>query len=204
VFCAILFGDAERRSFRAAILFASDVVNLVSVRRKNVRDRCTVAHEGFSSMRVSCAGQRLPVLIQVQNRPPKGRRLSTSRVRNRSTSDIPWGKLKEKRMTIAAGFVYRNGALLCADTEVSGWSMTVYASKLMHFSCPGGKIGMAYAGNSGFAISTMQKCERRLQDVPAQDTLREIERIVDREYRKTVLSQTRHARIGNHRIFWVS
>jgi hypothetical protein len=93
-----------------------------------------------------------------------------------------------KRMTIAAGFLYRDGVLLCADTEVSGWAHTLHASKVVCFDCLGGKIGMAYAGNKNFAVSAIQKCMTKLASTKPDETFREIERILDKEYRRNVLS----------------
>jgi hypothetical protein len=91
-------------------------------------------------------------------------------------------------MTIAAGFVCREGVLLCADTEHTGWSAKFHESKLGEFEIPGGKLAFALAGNTSFAWSVMQKCRRLLQTVPPEKTLSELERILDREYRRNVLS----------------
>lgn len=52
---------------------------------------------------------------------------------------------------------------------------------------------MAYAGNRAFALSAIQKCERKLKGSPPAETFSEIERLVDREYRRTVLSHPGYA-----------
>src|SRR5580704_3616076 len=69
---------------------------------------------------------------------------------------------KEKRMTIAAGFLCAEGVLLCADTEVAGWTLKHHDSKLRHFDCPGGNIGFAISGNMDFALAAIDKCASRL------------------------------------------
>ena len=99
-------------------------------------------------------------------------------------------------MTIAAGFCYRGGVLLCADTEQTGWAMKLYAAKIFNFDYPGGKIGFAYAGNTGLAISAIQKCQRRLMTTDGNDVFTEVERVVDREYRKNVLSHPDSSQAG--------
>jgi hypothetical protein len=95
-------------------------------------------------------------------------------------------------MTIAAGFVYRDGILLCADTELTGW-ITLHEAKISQFSCSAGNVGIAYSGNSGFAASTIQKCKRKLGAVAAVDFIGELETIIDKEYRRTVLSHPSQA-----------
>jgi 20S proteasome alpha/beta subunit len=108
----------------------------------------------------------------------------------------PW-KSKEKRMTIAAGFVCREGVLLCGDTEQSGWAMKLHDAKVDHFEHPGGKIAYAYAGNVPFALAAIQKLQKHLQRRPFADTMGEIEKILDREYRRNVLKHPDHATDGS-------
>jgi 20S proteasome alpha/beta subunit len=101
-------------------------------------------------------------------------------------------KSKEKRMTIAAGFICSEGVLLCADTEQTGWAMKLHDSKVDHFEHPGGKIAYAYAGNVPFACSAIQKLRRHLQRRTFNDTMAEVEKVLDREYRRNVLSHPDH------------
>lgn len=100
-------------------------------------------------------------------------------------------------MTIAAGFLYSDGVMLCADTELTQWAATLHASKITLFSCPGGNVAMAYAGNANLATTAIQKCARRLQEVSAKEALPEIERLLDKQYRKAVLSHPNHASDSN-------
>lgn len=91
-------------------------------------------------------------------------------------------------MTIAAGFLCPEGVLLCADTEISGWTLKHHESKLRYFDCPGGRIGFAIAGNIEFAHATIDKCARRMAMVEPEKTIPCLEKFLDREYRRTVLS----------------
>jgi 20S proteasome alpha/beta subunit len=102
----------------------------------------------------------------------------------------PWGLPKEKRMTIAAGFLCSEGVLLCADTELSGWAMTLHESKLDEFKYGTQRIAFAYAGHSAFAVSALQRCKRHLEAISPSpgETLSVIEQFLSREYRRSVLS----------------
>ena len=99
-------------------------------------------------------------------------------------------------MTIAAGLLHRDGVLLCADTEQTGWAMKLHAAKLGHFAHPAGKVAWAYAGNVNFAVSAIQKCRRRLEAAAPTDTLGELEAVLDEEYRRNVLSHPGYATDG--------
>ncbi len=101
-------------------------------------------------------------------------------------------------MTIAAGFLCRDGIVLCADTEQQAWAMKLHGSKMGDFECAtGDKVCYAYAGNTAFALSAVQKCEKRLQSTEITNVFAEIESILDREYRRNVLKHPDHATDGN-------
>jgi hypothetical protein len=100
-------------------------------------------------------------------------------------------------MTIAAGFLCRDGIVLCADTEQQAWAMKLHGSKMGDFECANGdKVCYAYAGNTAFALSAVQKCQNRLQSTRITNTIVEIESILDREYRRNVLKHPDHATDG--------
>jgi hypothetical protein len=101
-----------------------------------------------------------------------------------------------RRMSIAAGMLCRGGLMLCADTEMGAWTHTLHEGKIKRFQCPGGKVVVAYAGHSAFSISAIQRCERDLQHVDPPHTLEELERILEDEYRRHVLSHPDHATDG--------
>jgi hypothetical protein len=97
-----------------------------------------------------------------------------------------------KRMTIAAGLLCKEGVLLCTDTEVTDWETKSQESKMYMFDFPGGKVCFAYAGNTRFAFSAIQKCEKKLRAQKSAkkakgDPYDEIEEILDGEYRRNVL-----------------
>ncbi len=91
-------------------------------------------------------------------------------------------------VTIAAGFLYRGGALLCTDTELTGGTLKTQAAKIVSFGCKGGMLSFAYAGNYDYALCVIDKCRRKLASVTAAELLPELERIIDKEYRRLVLS----------------
>jgi hypothetical protein len=87
-------------------------------------------------------------------------------------------------MTIAAGFVCREGILLCADTEQTDWAMKLHGSKVGHFQFPGGQLAYAYSGNTRFAFSAIHKCRKELESGVTGDALAHIETILDVEFRR--------------------
>jgi hypothetical protein len=96
-------------------------------------------------------------------------------------------------MTIAAGFLNQEGALLCADTEHQGYAMKVQDRKIVNFPIANAHLTFAYAGNGLFARSAIQKCEKKLRAKRSKDVAAEIEKILAREYRVNVLSHPDHA-----------
>lgn len=73
-----------------------------------------------------------------------------------------------KPVTIAAGFRYRNGILLLADTQHTyrQW-MKLSKSKIVELKFPGqkAKIGVAIAGSVDFAIMATEKLEKKLKSI---------------------------------------
>jgi 20S proteasome alpha/beta subunit len=63
-------------------------------------------------------------------------------------------------VTIAAGFTYREGILLCADSEVTSTSK-VLGQKIGHFS--GGDIAGAISGAVDFATASFQNLHRSIE-----------------------------------------
>lgn len=91
-------------------------------------------------------------------------------------------------MTIAAGFVHREGVLLCADTELTAGDRKLHASKIFHFDCALGRFAFVFAGHVHNAVATLQKIEAALMKA-RQNPLGVIEHVLDREYNRLVLSQ---------------
>lgn len=91
-------------------------------------------------------------------------------------------------MTIAAGFLCKNAAVLCADTLYSG-TIKEHDSKVDSFQYPGGKVAFAVAGNSAYAWSAIKKVREKLQNVSdSNQTLTLCERVLAREYRSQIFS----------------
>jgi len=65
-------------------------------------------------------------------------------------------------MTIAAGFSYEGGVLLCADTLYTG-AMKVHQSKIVPFEHNGGFAAFALAGHEGYAKLAIQACQRSVR-----------------------------------------
>jgi hypothetical protein len=105
----------------------------------------------------------------------------------------PWWKPRYKRMTIAAGFLHRDGVLLCAGTEHESPSMKMYDTKILPFDWHGRPGAFVYAGNGKFAVAAAQRCKTRLEATSSQDAKQVIEDLLDKEYRRVVLSNPKHS-----------
>ncbi|MGA3236898.1 MAG: hypothetical protein ABSG03_11375 [Bryobacteraceae bacterium] len=89
-------------------------------------------------------------------------------------------------MTIAAGFAHKDGVLLCADTEEQKGAMKGHRPKIVEFDWKGSAGAFAFAGNSDFALATIQKCKTRLESTSTKDALAVIEDVLDKEYTRLV------------------
>lgn len=91
-------------------------------------------------------------------------------------------------MTIAAGFVHREGVLLCADTELTAAIHKLHASKIFHFDSALGRFAFVFAGNVHNAIATLQKIEAKVKR-SKQNAISVVEHVLDTEYKRLVLCQ---------------
>ena len=91
-------------------------------------------------------------------------------------------------MTIAAGFLHRDGIILCSDTQQEGGTTKYHGPKIGVVDIPFGKIGFAFAGNVDFAIAAIQSCGQRLKDTAPEDTVRVLTETVESEYRRLVFT----------------
>ncbi len=95
-------------------------------------------------------------------------------------------------MTIAAGFVVRDGILICSDSEHSAGGILTHEPKLVSGEFSSGKAIFAFAGNAELAVAAIQKCVHALQSAPGdriksdKDIADIIEKTVEAEYRKHV------------------
>lgn len=98
-------------------------------------------------------------------------------------------------MTIAAGFVVRDGILICSDSEHSSGGILTHEPKLVLAEFSSGKVIFASAGNADLAVGAIQKCVRALQSARGgriksdKDIADIIEKTVEREYRKHVSAE---------------
>lgn len=98
-------------------------------------------------------------------------------------SIIPRRKLnwrfKRRYMTIAAGFNFDDGAILCADTKHTG-GMTLYETKLFRREYQnGGKSVFAFSGSSYYAKMAVQKCESAIAKLRNRPTVADISGAVE-------------------------
>jgi len=100
-------------------------------------------------------------------------------------------------MSIAAGIRYRNGVLLCADTEQSAWTHTLHESKIQRIRLPEAEVVIAYAGHTDFSLSAIEKCGQVLRRTESEALLEELEGTLEEEYRRHVLSHPGYATDGS-------
>jgi hypothetical protein len=89
-------------------------------------------------------------------------------------------------MTIAAAFAYRGGILLCSDTQQEGGTTKIHGAKIGVGKCPGGTLAFAFAGNTRFAKSAIQKSVVRARKTEPERTIEQLEVVLDREYNRAV------------------
>src|ERR1035438_7824321 len=77
----------------------------------------------------------------------------------------PW-KSKEKRMTIAAGFVVRDGILLCADTLYTDGYTKEYRDKIFPWPKKGAAVCFALAGSAHVGGHAIRQCQAALSRSP--------------------------------------
>jgi hypothetical protein len=88
-------------------------------------------------------------------------------------------------MTIAAGFAHKDGVLLCADTQQETDSAKFHEAKIFRFDWKGRSGAFAFAGNSAFATSTIQRCITKIE-ASSEDPLSRFELVLDKEYKRVV------------------
>jgi 20S proteasome alpha/beta subunit len=97
-------------------------------------------------------------------------------------------------MTIAAGFVYDDGVLLCADSQFTVGYSKADGMKLGRFNASWGTVMAAIAGNVDFATSAFQKCERESESKDAKENpLEALEEILKEFYRYHVFGHPKYS-----------
>lgn len=99
---------------------------------------------------------------------------------------------KGKRVTIAAGFVHRDGVLLCADTELTAGALKLRGAKVAEIKAATGHLAVVFAGHVHNAVATIQKMERKLQTYRGDDPMGQLERLIGAEHERLVLTRHLH------------
>jgi hypothetical protein len=68
-------------------------------------------------------------------------------------------------VTIAAGFVTREGILLCSDSQFTGWEK-IYQSKLFSIPLPPFMVSFTFSGSGDHARSIIEDCYQELHGKP--------------------------------------
>lgn len=90
-------------------------------------------------------------------------------------------------MTIAIGFLYEKGVLLCADSQFTIGSMKMDGMKLGKFDADWGTVVATFSGNVDYASAAFQRCQRELENFRGEvDPVPVIERTLAKFYRKHV------------------
>src|SRR5216683_749713 len=97
--------------------------------------------------------------------------------------------VRRKAVTIVAGFNFKSGILLCADTKHSGTSKQ-YATKIFTKIYPSGaKSVFGFSGRSAYARMAISACEKAIQrksDPTIQEMKDEIEDVLIQIYQKHI------------------
>lgn len=72
-------------------------------------------------------------------------------------------------MTIAAGFLYADGVMLCADSQMTVGSSKLDGMKVGRFDASWGQVASTFAGNVDFAAAAFQQCERECESADVTD-----------------------------------
>jgi ATP-dependent protease HslVU (ClpYQ) peptidase subunit len=93
-------------------------------------------------------------------------------------------------MTIAAGFVFGDGVLLCADSQFTVGGSKLDGMKLGNFEASWGQVMVAFAGDVDFAAAAFQQFEReRESDEAKADPIGAMADTFEDFYRRHVLER---------------
>jgi len=105
-------------------------------------------------------------------------------------------------MTIAAGFMHKDGIVLCSDTQQEEGTTKYNGPKAGAIDIPFGKIAFAFAGHADFATTAIQACGRALKEVPPDRTISVLAESVESEYRRLVFDHPDYGNDENIR-YWL-
>ncbi len=90
-------------------------------------------------------------------------------------------------MTIAAGFLYDGGVLLCSDTQMESGAALTHGPKIGAFDFVGGKAAITFSGNARSSEVTIQKFSKVLRRLQGhEDLIAEFESVLDTQYNRLV------------------
>jgi hypothetical protein len=96
-------------------------------------------------------------------------------------------------MTIAAGFVFDKGVLLCADTEIETPASKNLGIKVGAFAGDWGIVAAAIAGHVDYALAAFQKLEREIvRNGPGEDLIGTIEDSLATYYAENVFGHPQY------------
>jgi ATP-dependent protease HslVU (ClpYQ) peptidase subunit len=96
-------------------------------------------------------------------------------------------------MTIAAGFVHRDGVLLCSDLLVQDDYAKELGFKILDLEGKWGTGLAAFAGTVDYAVSAIQRFDRKLKKTAASRVVETLEELLYEHYSKHVLSHPEHS-----------
>src|SRR5258708_4991092 len=98
---------------------------------------------------------------------------------------------KEAVMTIAAGFVHRDGVLLCSDLLMQDDYSKELGFKILDLEGKWGTGLAAFAGNVDYAMSAIQRFDRKLKNKPSSKVVEALEEQLYEHYTKHILGHSK-------------
>jgi 20S proteasome alpha/beta subunit len=98
-------------------------------------------------------------------------------------------------MTIAAGFFYADGVLVCADSQFTVGASKIDGLKVGHFDASWGQVVCSFAGNVDYAAAAFQACERECEEPKTKtDPRAAFEEILSSFYERHVFAHPKSGR----------
>jgi ATP-dependent protease HslVU (ClpYQ) peptidase subunit len=91
-------------------------------------------------------------------------------------------------VTIAAGFVHKDGVLLSSESRVESDSSKELGWKILPLNGDWGDGLVAYAGTVDVAVSAIQKFDRKLKRTKPENILEELEQALEKEWKRKVFA----------------
>jgi 20S proteasome alpha/beta subunit len=97
-------------------------------------------------------------------------------------------------MTIALGFLYSGGVLVCADNQFTAGAAKLEGQKTSAFSASWGNVICAFAGNADYAAAAFMECEhlKETKDFK-KDPVQALREVLERRYKSNVFGHPDYA-----------